>query len=129
MTVSAKEIHSATGISHPRGSANFQRPSATMPRTSICENDSHTNAVITKVSWKVVFHFPNRSAASTCPASTAICRSPVTRNSRPMITAVTHTGAWPSFDMNTNAEHTRILSASGSSNFPSGVTKFSFRAK
>ena len=50
--------------------------------------------VMQKISWKVVFHFPKRSAASTWPASTAICRSPVTRNSRAMISAVTQTGQW-----------------------------------
>jgi len=58
----------------------------------------------------------------------AIWRSPVTKNSRPMISAVTHTGQSFCSVKKTNAALTRILSASGSINFPSGVTSPIFDA-
>ena len=48
-----------------------------------------------KVSWKVVFHLPSRSAAITIPCSTAIWRRPVTINSLPMMAQVTQTGQRP----------------------------------
>ena len=98
------------------------------PTDSMVSSVSRIIPAMRYVSWKAVFHFPSLSAASTCPASMAIWRRPVTRNSRPMISAVTHTGHSPSAVRNTKAEQTRILSASGSRSLPSGVMRFIFLA-
>lgn len=90
---------------------------------------SQRRHVIPKASCKVVFHLPRLSAAMISPLSAAIWRSPVTRNSRPMITQVIQVGQRPLLVKKTKAEATRILSARGSSSLPSDVTRSIFRAR
>ena len=67
-------------------------------------------------------------AAITIPSLIAMVRSPVTMNSRAMITITTHAATRPRWTSITSAAITMSLSASGSRNFPITVTSPFFRA-
>lgn len=119
------------GVNHassPQGLVSDCKKVSDLGTEFIVPKVSQIRPAMMYVSWKVVFHLPRRSAARTCPASMAIWRRPVTRNSRAIISAVTHTGQMPFAVRKTKAVQTSILSASGSSSFPRGVTRFIFLA-
>ena len=72
---------------------------------------------------------PSQLAAITMPRSTAIARSPVTANSRAMITIATQAASRSSETSETSAAVISSLSASGSISLPKVVTASRERAK
>ena len=71
--------------------------------------------------WKMVFCFPSCPAAMTIPSLMAMVRSPVTMNSRAMMTMTTQAATRPRWTSITSAAMTMSLSASGSRNLPMTV--------
>ena len=75
-----------------------------------------------------VLIFPDQPAAITIPRSAAISRSPLTTNSREIITTVIQAGITCKLLRQTRAAQTNNLSANGSINLPKFVTRLFFRA-
>lgn len=78
--------------------------------------------------WRQVLTFPDQPAAITMPRSAAIKRSPLTTNSREIITTVIQAGTICILLKQTRAAQTKSLSASGSINFPKLVIRLRLRA-
>ena len=78
----------------------------------------------TIATWKTVLILPQMLAGMTSPCSIASWRSPVTANSRAMITIATQALRRPSWTRLTSAAVTSSLSASGSISLPNVVTDF-----
>jgi len=76
----------------------------------------------------VVLSLPHTLAPITCPCSTASRRSPVTANSRAMITIATHADSRSRETSATSAAVISSLSASGSISLPNAVSALRRRA-
>ncbi len=72
---------------------------------------------------ETVFALPHILAATTLPFEAAISRIEVTENSRKSTIMTATQSHIPSCTKHRNAASTRILSASGSANFPKSVTR------
>ncbi len=79
--------------------------------------------------WKTVLALPYQLAAMTSPLLAATMRMPETMNSRAKMMSTGQPGSTASSTSAMSAAATRILSASGSMNFPKSVTSPRLRAR
>lgn len=78
-----------------------------------------SNSKVIATNWVIVFIFPSGLAAIVTPSAAARTLKPVIVNSLAIIITTTHAGTLPNPTREISAADTRILSARGSTNFPS----------